>query len=332
MQIADLHVLIAGCGSISKRHAQVLRGLGVTHLSACDPSEESRAGMHALLPDVPLYGDFTEALDREKPDAAFILTPTKLHIPMAMQAIRAGCHVLIEKPLANTPEGVDALKTLAKANGRQVMVAFCFRYHEALCKAKAMADGGRIGRLVSIRAMMGEPFYDIHPDYMNLYYSKYSGAFELVHDLDLAIWFAGQDIQSVQGVYGSFSDMGMDSPDTVEMLLRFEDRCVANVHLDFFQTPRRRQIDLIGTKGVITVTFASWDEAEIAIFTRETMCWETQAIATRRDDMFAAEDLEFLQCILTGAPVRCTVDEALKSLTAIASIYRPLETEGVTAP
>jgi len=58
------------------------------------------------------------------------------------------------------------------------------------------------------------------------------------------------------------------------------------------------------------------------------MRWETQTMATRRDDMFAAEDLEFLQCILTGAPIRCTVDEALKSLTAIASIYQPYETKG----
>ena len=323
-----MRVLVAGCGSIGKRHAQVLRSLGVARLSACDPSAESRAGMRALLPDMPLYADYAQALAQEKPDAAFILTPTGLHVPMAMQAIEAGCHVLIEKPLANTPEGVAQLEALAQARGRQVMVAFCFRYHEALCKAKAMADGGQIGRLVSIRAMMGEPFYDIHPDYLNLYYSKYSGAFELVHDLDLAIWFAGQDIQSVQGVYGSFSDMGMDSPDTVEMLLRFRDRCVANVHLDFFQTPRRRQIDLIGTQGVITVNFASWDQSELAVFRRDTMRWETETLPTRRDDMFAAEDQEFLQCVLTGAPVRCTVAEALKSLTAIASIYQPVEMKG----
>ena len=51
MQISDLRVLIAGCGSIGKRHAQVLRGLGVQALSACDPSAESREGMRAVLPD-----------------------------------------------------------------------------------------------------------------------------------------------------------------------------------------------------------------------------------------------------------------------------------------
>ena len=203
------------------------------------------------------------------------------------------------------------------------MVGFCFRYHDVLRKAKTLLEEGSIGRLVSIRALMGEPFYDIHPDYLQMYYSKYSGAFELVHDLDLAIWFAGQDIEEVQSVYGSYSDMGMESPDVIEMLLRFRDRCVANIHLDFFQTPRRRQIDLIGTKGVITVEFASWDEATLSVFSRSDMQWHRETISTRRNDMFRAEDLEFFQCVLEDRPVQCTIREALKSLSAIASVYRP---------
>lgn len=328
MQISDLKVLIAGCGSIGKRHAQVLRELGITRLAACDPSDTSREAMRALAPDIRLYADYAEALAVEMPDAVFILTPTRLHLPMATQALEAGCHVLIEKPLANSPEGTAQLQALASAKGKQVMVAFCFRYHAALLRAKAMVEGGRIGRLVSIRALMGEPFYDIHPDYMNLYYSRYSGAFELVHDLDLAIWFAGQPVEQVCGVYGSFSDMGMQSPDTVEMLLRFQDRCVANVHLDFFQSPRRRQIDLIGTHGVITVEFASWDQAELAVYDRTTRQWCRETIPTSRNDMFAAEDREFLDCVRTGTPVRCTVAEALKSLEAVAAIYRSEEPKG----
>jgi len=307
MQITQMRVLVAGCGSIGRRHIEVLRGLGVGDLAACDPSEVSREAVAQAVPGVRLYADYTEALAAEKPGAVFILTPTRLHIAMATQALEAGAHVFIEKPLANTPEGVAQLQALADARHLKIMVGFCFRYHEVLRRAKAMLDGGAIGRLVSVRAMMGEPFYLIHPDYMNLYYAKYSGAFELVHDLDLAIWFAGQEIESVQSVYGSFSDMGMESPDTVEMLLKFKDRCVANVHLDFFQTPRRRQIDLIGTGGVITVEFASWDEATLSVFTREAGQWHRETTPTRRNDMFAAEDGEFLACVTQDQPVRCTV-------------------------
>ncbi len=322
MQMTDMKVLLAGCGSIGKRHARVLRELGVTRMAACDPAVGSHAAFLEVVPDCRMYTDYAQALAEWRPDATFILTPTALHLAMACQAIRAGSHVFIEKPLANAPEGVSELAALAEAHGKTVMVGFCFRFHEVLKRAKACLDSGDIGRLISIRALMGEPFYEIQPNYMNMYYSRYSGAFELVHDLDLAIWFAGQDVVEVQGMYGSYSDMGMQSPDTVEMLIRFRDRCMANVHLDFFQSPRRRQIDLIGMRGVITVEFASWDEATLSVYRKSTGEWQRERFPTARNDMFRDEDREFLTCACTGAPVSCTVSEALKSLEAVASIYR----------
>lgn len=323
MQINEMKLLIAGCGSIGKRHAQVLKEMGATQMAACDPFPASHAAFLEIVPGCKMYTDYAEALADYKPDCVFILTPTGMHMDMAIQALNADCHVFIEKPLANTPEGADKLEALAAEKGKVVMVGFCFRYHSVLRQAKALLEAGDIGRLVSVRALMGEPFYDIQPNYLNMYYSRYSGAFELVHDLDLAIWFAGQEIKSVQGVYGPFSDMGMQSPDTVEMLVEFEDRCVANVHLDFFQTPRRRQIDLIGTQGVITVEFASWDEATLSVFRRSNMQWERNTYPTARNDMFRDEDMEFLCCAAGEMPVACTIKEALKSLNAVASIYRP---------
>lgn len=323
MQVTDMKILIAGCGSIGKRHAQVLRELGMTRMAACDPVTDSHRAFLEVVPGCRMYTDFTEALADWRPDATFILTPTAMHLSMAEQAILAGSHVFIEKPLANAPQGADRLAMLAEARGRTVMVGFCFRYHEVLLRAKALLDGGAIGRLISIRALMGEPFYEIQPNYRNMYYARYSGAFELVHDLDLAIWFAGREIEEVKGIYGTFSDMEMSSPDIVEMLLRFRDRCVANVHLDFFQSPRRRQIDLIGMGGVITVEFASWDEATLSVYRKSEGRWERQTFPTARNDMFRDEDREFLRCALTGAPVSCTIAEAMKSLAAVASIYRP---------
>jgi predicted dehydrogenase len=201
------------------------------------------------------------------------------------------------------------------------MVGFCFRYHEVLLRAKKLVDDGVVGRLVNIRALMGEPFAEIQPNYMNMYYSKYSGAFELVHDLDLAIWFAGQEIEEVHAVYGSFSDMGMQSPDSIEMLLKFHDRLAANVHLDFYQHPRRRQIELMGVKGTVTVEFASWDRATLSWYNTDTREWNVTAYETARNDMFRDEDEEFLRAVMGECEVTCTVDEALKSLAVVESIY-----------
>lgn len=320
---SEIKLLIVGCGSIGKRHAQVLTDLGVKHITACDPSAEQRESLQALLPQVRVAEDYESMLKNEKFDCVFILAPTAMHIAMAKKALLAGCHVFIEKPLSNSTDGVDELKALAKECGRQVMVGFCFRYHEVLLRAKKLLEQGVIGRLVNIRALMGEPFAEIQPNYLNMYYSRYSGAFELVHDLDLALWYSGQPVEEVHAVYGSFSDMGMQSPDSIELLLRFRDRMAATVHLDFYQHPRRRQIELIGVKGTIIVEFASWDQATLSWYSTDTRAWDVKDYPTKRNDMFRDEDAEFLRAVQGKQEIVCTVDEALRSLRVVEQVYRP---------
>ena len=168
---------------------------------------------------------------------------------------------------------------------------------------------------------MGEPFAEIQPNYLNMYYSKYSGAFELVHDLDLALWYSGQEVEKVYSVYGPFSDTGMESPDSVELLLKFKDRAAASVHLDFYQHPRRRQIELIGVKGTRIVEFASWDEATLSVYNTDTRAWDIKKFKTQRNDMFRDEDAEFLDAVLGEGEIKCTVDEPLRSLKVIENVY-----------
>lgn len=320
---SKLSVLIAGCGSIGKRHGDVLSSLGLGKISACDPIEGARKAMVELHPDFVLYDDYDKALKEGGFDAVFITSPTGMHLGMIEKAIYAGCNVFVEKPLANTSEGVDHIKALAEEKNLKIMVGFCFRYHEVLLKAKKIIESGRIGRLVNICAHMGEPFAEIQPNYMNMYYSKYSGAFELVHDLDLAIWFSDQNVTEVYSVYGSFSDMGMQSPDSIELLLKFEDRMATNVHLNFYQHPRTRKIDLQGVNGMVSVEFASWDEATLSVWATDTRQWERNTFQTKRNDMFRDEDIEFLNAIIGDGKIVCTMDEALKSLSVIEQVYKP---------
>ena len=203
----------------------------------------------------------------DRPDTVLICTPPGLHVPQAMQAIQAGCHVLSEKPLSDSTDGIDELAALAAAERKKVMVALCFRYHDGLLKARASLDAGRIGRLVSIRALMGEHLPDVRPDYRTLFSAQHGGAFDLMHEIDLALWYAGlAGAARSTALSGSYSDIGIAAPDVAEILIGFEDRCLASVHLDFFQRPRRRQIELIGTGGVIMVEFAGWDRCTVSIY------------------------------------------------------------------
>jgi predicted dehydrogenase len=313
-----LSVLIAGCGSIGKRHARILSDLGVEDIRVCDPSVEQLESLRQETPIVRPCDSYEVGLEA-KPDCVWIMTPPHLHIPMATRALTAKCHVFCEKPLSESAARADELQRVVEGSGCKFMVGLCFRYHTGLLEAKAMLDAGRVGRLVSVRALMGEHIPDFRPDYKQVWCPAAisGGAFDLMHDIDLAIWYAGQDVARVESVFGQYSDIGMEAPDVVEVLMGFEDRCCASVHLDFFQRPRRRQIELIGTEGVITVEFASWDECTVSIWSNAVGAWEHTTTPTNRDDMFRDEDSAFLEAVVTDAPIHCTIAEAVKSVAVV---------------
>jgi predicted dehydrogenase len=313
----DLSVLIAGCGSIGKRHARVLNGLGVRDIRACDPIAAQRESLLAQVPAVEMHETYEAGL-ADHPDTVLICTPPRLHVPQALQAIGAGCHVLCEKPLSDSTDRVDELTALAEASGKKVMVALCFRYHDGLAKAREMLDGGRIGRLVSTRALIGEHLPDVRPDYRTLFSAQHGGAFDLIHEIDLAIWYAAQPVCEVFSISGAYSDIGIAAPDLAEILIGFKS-CLASIHLDFFQRPRRRQIELIGTHGVILVEFARWDRCTVSIYSAPEASWEHEDLVTDRDDMFRAEDRQFLEAVAEDGPIRCTIAEALKSVEVVLS-------------
>ena len=317
----EVSILIAGCGSIGKRHTRILKELRVKDISACDPVESQRRSLLSETPDVKMYADFERGLE-VRPDAVLIATPPDLHVPMAKRAIEAGCHVLIEKPVSDTTKGLDEFQKLIDQKNKKVMVALCFRYHEGLLLARKHLESGAIGRLVSIRALMGEYLPEVRPDYENLFVIKQGGAFDLMHDIDLAIWYAGKAVSRVYSLCGVLSDLEFDAPDVAEILIDFNSKCFASVHLDFFQRPRRRQIELIGTEGVIIVEFARWDRCTVSTYRTAKGSWTTRELMTDRDDMFRTEDREFLQTIVNDRPVSCTIAEAGKSVEVVERAQR----------
>jgi len=300
----DPCALVVGFGSIGRRHARILKEIGLSDVRVCDPIQEMRDRASSEFGVERVY-DSLEAGLNDKPETVFICSPTALHVEQAVQAIRAGSDVFTEKPLSISTEGVDDLDALARELGRIVMVGHCFRFHDGLRRAKEWLEQESIGRLISVRAVVGEYIPDVMPNYRNMYISKYSGVYELMHDIDLALWYAGQRPVRVFGMDGTFSDAGMESPDFAEMIIEFEDRCAASVHLDFFERARHRRMELLGTEGTIIVEFASWDKCSLSIYEAASKAWHHEEMETDRDDMFRAEDSDFLRAVesRSGVPV-----------------------------
>src|SRR5712692_4201615 len=98
-----MQILVIGCGSIGERHIRNLRSLGLSDIGAVDPLA-TRLDTVARNYDVRPHCSLQAGLEK-KPDAVLVCTPPHSHISVAQQAIAAGCHVFIEKPLSDTLEG-----------------------------------------------------------------------------------------------------------------------------------------------------------------------------------------------------------------------------------
>ena len=144
-------VLIAGAGSIGRRHLHNLRQLGVQdiHLyrTHSQPLKEA--------PELPVFTDLKRALE-SKPQAVIVSNPTAFHMEIAIEAARAGCHLLIEKPLAHSWDGVEELLSTVREKCLVAMVGFDLRFDPGLCRIKNLIEQEHIGSLIAIHAQVGQ--------------------------------------------------------------------------------------------------------------------------------------------------------------------------------
>jgi predicted dehydrogenase len=144
----------AGVGNFGKSWAELVRDAAGTTLEAiAEPAAEGRAWViEALgLPAERCFATIDEALDTVECDAVLVVTPPATHLPVATAALRAGKHVLMEKPLAPTMAEARQAVAEAEAAGRTLMVSQNYRYRPAARAIQAAVAQGMIGNLVSVR-------------------------------------------------------------------------------------------------------------------------------------------------------------------------------------
>ncbi len=309
---------IVGLGSIGRRHLRNLLRLGqrdvilVRTFRSTLPDDELRP--------FPAVSSLEEALARGV-DAVIVSNPTALHIPVALEAARAGVHLFLEKPIAHDWEGVETLRELVREKGLKVLVGFQFRFHPTLRQVKAWLEAGRIGRPLFLRAHWGEYLPDWHPweDYRQSYAARKDlggGVVRtLCHPLDYARFLLG-DARVAWAYADHISDLDLqDVEDFGEIGLRFANGAVAAIHVDYFQRPPAHQLMVVGTEGTITWDYyqglARWQRADGTTGeARVPEGWE-------RNDMFLEEMAHFLEVLQGRAEPLCTLEDGIANLRLI---------------
>ncbi|MCC7163090.1 MAG: Gfo/Idh/MocA family oxidoreductase [Anaerolineae bacterium] len=188
---------IVGCGFAGTQtmYAPILRHLQQAEVTALtDPDPNALAFMTERYGQFDCYTDFDSFLANAPVDAVLLATPVFLHEPQAIQAARAGKHILCEKPMAPTIEACDAMIAAAQANTITLMVGFSRRFDKSVQLAHSLLQEGRLGRLVHIRAEVTW-CHDLSPLGHNWRQSirTLGGLFQdnATHIIDLCAWWAG---------------------------------------------------------------------------------------------------------------------------------------------
>ena len=252
--------LIAGLGSIGRRHFRNLIALGEKDIVLL-------RSHRATLPDDELAGypvetDIHDALTKHKPDAVIVANPTSLHLDIAIPAAEAGCAILLEKPVSDSLDRLDVLQQAAEKSGSKILVGFQFRYHPTLNKARELIRQGALGKILTVHAHWGEYLPQWHPweDYRQSYASRADlggGVIRtLTHPLDYLRYLIGE-VDSLWSFNGHLSALELDVEDVAEIGLKFATRAVGGVHLNYFQRPPVHRLEIVGTNGTLR-----WDNAD----------------------------------------------------------------------
>lgn len=318
-----MKALVIGLGSIGRRHAANLLRLGheVVGVDAL-PSQVTGAA-EAL--GIPFFERVKDAYSNASYDLVCVCTPADTHIELAHEALDAGAHVFIEKPLAVTSEGIRTLYLHAIKAKRQVMVACNYRFHPGLMRLEDIVKTGKIGLPLSARAVMG---HDVRAsrkgvDYRATYAVRPEKGGGVIVDSGshvveyLAALFGRPTHVQAQAAQKVLTD---PVEDYAVLLLQHSSGVSSLVELDYFSKPKRHLLEVQGSEGWVIWDFpgnkVEWYTPESG--KQSVLVYENASEADMRNDSYVREMESCIRSIESGTP-------PLQSIVQAAHVVRVLE-------
>jgi predicted dehydrogenase len=314
--------LIVGLGSIGKRHVRLVREL-IPNARIAVLRHQSCQNM----PDIGLDSCFTNLEDalQFRPQAALIANPASFHVDVAMSLAKAGVHLLIEKPISSTVQGVSELIEVCRAESIILMTGYNLRFLPSLQRFRELIDEKRAGRVLSVRAEIGQSLPSWRPgcDYRQSVSAKevLGGGvlLELSHEIDYLRWLFGE-VEWVSAIQRKQSGLEIDTEDTAHLVLGFASEAgevpvMAALNMDFIRHDTTRSCTVIGEAGSLR-----WNAlvGTVEFFEQGGNAWQTLFTHQhQKDDSYLAEWRHFLTCITDGGSPAISGHDGLAVLRII---------------
>jgi predicted dehydrogenase len=307
-------LLVVGVGSIGERHLRCFQRTGRAQLFACETNAAllQKITRHYQVTGFP---DLESALKAQRFDGIVICTPANLHIGMAIQCLRAGSAVLIEKPLSTRLGELAELKKEMAQRKQYVRVAYVYHFQPGLRAVREELRKGAFGRPLQAAAVVGQHFPTFRPAYRQIYYTKHEtggGAIQdmLTHLVNAMEWLVGPSTR----VYCEAAHQALEGvtvEDTVCAAAR-NGNVLTSYTLTQFQAPNEATFLFHCERGSYKVEL---HEQRWGAYPHGAAGWEYHpAVVKERDDLFVAQANAFLDGMAGGQTELSTVEEAEQTL------------------
>lgn len=343
-----MKVLMVGLGGIGQRHLRNLKALLGDDLQVLayrtrrttplltDQLKVEQGGDLEERYHIQVFTELDQALSAH-PEAAFICNPSNLHIPVALAAAQAGCHLFIEKPLSGDIQGIQELIHTVDRKGLVAYVGYQMRYHPCLRFARDLLDQHALGDVLAAQAEVGEylPGWHTYEDYRQMYASRrdLGGGVILsqIHEMDYLYWLFGLPTR-VFTLGGHLSHLEIDVEDVAYSLFDFTSRgkpLPVTLHQDYLQRPPTRTFQVIGDQGKLKIDFVSLEGRQYDA--QGQLVQEKKFEGFQRNQLFLDELNQFLACVRGEAKPLVSLDDGLNSLKMALAARQSLETGQVVS-
>lgn len=323
-----MNFAIVGCGRIGQKRARALQVCGHRIRALADVVKERAEHLSIECPEAVPSTDWRCAVSRSDIDAVAVATTNQSLAPVTLAAVRAGKHVIVEKPAGRSVSEIAEVAAASAQASVCVQVGFNHRYHPAVQKARETVDSGALGSLFVVRGRYGhggrvgyEKEWRANPEI--------SGGGELidqgVHLIDLARWFLG-DFTHIEGhVHTYFWKMPVD--DNAFLSLRTAAGQTAWLHASSTEWKNLFSLEIYGRHGKLDIQGlgGTYGTERIAFYRMlpemgppETTVWEYPA----EDQSWQLELADFERSVQGGKSFGPTLADAQAALEIVESIYR----------